>query len=1585
MKRPSTNSSSPVASLQTRSGSTLLVVIALLGLLALLGFAFYTFAAQERATAENFANEARVLSVPEEAHSLFDWPLQQLILGPDDAVYNSVLWGGRHSLVPNMVGRDGIPFNGEGVNLASSAGIPIVDRDYDNSADVSQDLLSVVDSPTANIGTKWGIGKSLIPLASRTIPEPDTDYSYPDINHMALSYDGFALDFSNGRKRVFIPSFLRPQYLRSGSTTIADWYNNPGAVPASKSFRPHPDHEFIDSTGATTGIKRFIQTQTEADGLGLVRPFSFQPIDETGSATNGGKLGIWTADPELTLNLDVDTDGDEIRESILLDLGYPPIRRGDGKLMVPLFAIQVRDLNGLINLNASNATNTKSLVSTSPSDMMTREFGADAAGNPRYLSSSNQGQTPFEINSVYGLTANPNSVTNGDLAQHRYFLKSFYADRTPLSSRELANLEWFFRTNGRVTYDPGTAELASLTSSMYFSDMSTAITGISPGLLGDPSRMLAVMAGNGGGLPGAGVVGNNDNANTSSPTFPFTWTNPNAAVPSFGVPLDYQGAGDIVTNVATDYGKRLNFQTRTSLATIGPNRWLAYKKYHTLGDVALTASTFSTQLLPASDPGFNHLQDDAAEIIVDGEALSYTKTLASGNATRNAVENDAVFGPLETGFLHESETDSTAIAGVSRLADLMPINMLLSPSAKDIRPQFTTVSLDRREYSKATTTLSVSSSPPLPTVLRGWESDVFNYTGTRPYRPLVWYHMSGVSSLKSKQFRLSVNQLLVDQIGDPFPLGAPTTLAFRDLIAHPTTGVTNAPVTPVAFSTLATGAAQEYLARRDRQALARDIYVLLYLYGGNQDDNALTTAGSTLYTDLQLKEMAQYAANLVDASDRDNVMTRFEYDKDLSNGWGLDDDPYTTSDAERAEVWGVEQQQLTLSEALAIKADKVVTTVGALPYDHPATEYDDKLDRFFTYIDIQSSAPYDVSFSNESWQIRLLPKGPTTPTADERRLTLLPGAGQVNAGSTFSILSAGDADNVDGMGMVRPSYFMVDPNYVTSGAAAVQRVAPRTVPTSKLDLIADLPTKFRMTDGNSVSKTALGDLLNTTNADGTNVSAVIVKLMRRANPYRTPPTTGILLQEQDNPWIEVDRMQMPSIGTAGLKVFTLTETTDATTAPPNSLSDKLKLLTSRYRSEPFAADAEADVLAANASPASGVNYLGGAKPELSAVDPPTFASVVYPPTAAAKYAQVHLDRPFASLGELFELPVTGPGVYQTTDLWYESAETWHLTKALGRSNKSPQAQSTDHSRGFTGYAKFLQTDNRWYRLLEFLEVPSPLHRHPDLLTFSTATGSAGLALPTNFGWPRTPGLLNPNMIRHPNVLAGLLDDNRVLNLPAASGTFLPTRDGSDSATYGPRDWWVEFLRSRDSADGSTLDPVTNLFVPGVAAAKPFRGFNFTARGTNSVNDTVLRSLPADSGTDRRALFEIGQLTEHQTANSNLDSSAKNRLISKLLNNVSPRSNSYGVFIAVQYFEAADVGTAAAPIIRVGGRITGTPTQRGFFVVDRTGVVEQFKNLAAASVNPVSTTTFSLKPDTSTTATPNGVDWQRLVLFRQTLN
>ena len=92
---------------------------------------------------------------------------------------------------------------------------------------------------------------------------------------------------------------------------------------------------------------------------------------------------------------------------------------------------------------------------------------------------------------------------------------------------------------------------------------------------------------------------------------------------------------------------------------------------------------------------------------------------------------------------------------------------------------------------------------------------------------------------------------------------------------------------------------QEWLARYDRQRLARDIYTLLYLTGGGNDAINYATASNQpvagvrpVYTDDQFREMAQFAVNLVDALDPDTNITVFEYDKDLSNGWNLDDNAY---------------------------------------------------------------------------------------------------------------------------------------------------------------------------------------------------------------------------------------------------------------------------------------------------------------------------------------------------------------------------------------------------------------------------------------------------------------------------------------------------------------------------------------------------------------------------------------------------------------------------------------------------------------------------------------------------------------------
>ena len=104
-----------------RRGSTLMIVMVLMGMLALIGVLFYTFAAQERSNAEYYSDAAKEPAASGlTADALFDWGLEQIIVGTDVRLTNSALWGSRHSLLSNMLGfgsnapGDLHVFNGQG-------------------------------------------------------------------------------------------------------------------------------------------------------------------------------------------------------------------------------------------------------------------------------------------------------------------------------------------------------------------------------------------------------------------------------------------------------------------------------------------------------------------------------------------------------------------------------------------------------------------------------------------------------------------------------------------------------------------------------------------------------------------------------------------------------------------------------------------------------------------------------------------------------------------------------------------------------------------------------------------------------------------------------------------------------------------------------------------------------------------------------------------------------------------------------------------------------------------------------------------------------------------------------------------------------------------------------------------------------------------------------------------------------------------------------------------------------------------------------------------------------------------------------
>lgn len=94
----------------------------------------------------------------------------------------------------------------------------------------------------------------------------------------------------------------------------------------------------------------------------------------------------------------------------------------------------------------------------------------------------------------------------------------------------------------------------------------------------------------------------------------------------------------------------------------------------------------------------------------------------------------------------------------------------------------------------------------------------------------------------------------------------------------------------------------------ERQKYAKHLYSLLYVI-----------AGGTAVTGTTPAQLAQWAVNVVDFRDADSVMTGFEYDNNLANGWTVDGKLTTTSttnEPDRAVVWGLERPEILVTETV---------------------------------------------------------------------------------------------------------------------------------------------------------------------------------------------------------------------------------------------------------------------------------------------------------------------------------------------------------------------------------------------------------------------------------------------------------------------------------------------------------------------------------------------------------------------------------------------------------------------------------------------------------------------------------------------
>ena len=424
--------------LNKRRGSTLIIVLALLGLLTMLGFVFFTFASQERENAENFSEALK--EVQESPDDGFNYALQTMLLGPPQGRYNSAITA-HHSIVQNLAGTDSRPLTGAGRTIGQ--------------------IIQTI--PESNNGGQAVAGLSLsvaarqgFPVNSRTNPLPgaDVDYDYVDHNSVFLGYVGTTVRqvLSSGvleQIPVIIPSYFRPAFMPDTTGTRPlnpNWHGGTsltGMPRSDMTFRPHPEHVYVTRQGQPivsggSPIRRFLHPANDSGIIsslpGGSGPFPFTPTANVdGDPSIDGQMGVLTS-PTAELNpasgvsqltifeLDVDNDGDGTPDSNWMDLDYSLLEDpATGAKYTLLHAALVVDMDSLINLNTSG--NIANLHKTPASfrhasaplgdSYSTSIPQTSLQGRTKSISESDLGLTPSEINPTWPmLRPTPGTVTS---------------------------------------------------------------------------------------------------------------------------------------------------------------------------------------------------------------------------------------------------------------------------------------------------------------------------------------------------------------------------------------------------------------------------------------------------------------------------------------------------------------------------------------------------------------------------------------------------------------------------------------------------------------------------------------------------------------------------------------------------------------------------------------------------------------------------------------------------------------------------------------------------------------------------------------------------------------------------------------------------------------------------------------------------------------------------------------------------------------------------------------------------------------------------------------------------------------------
>lgn len=1468
--------------------------------------------------------------------------------------------------------------------------------------DINNLAVAHVDSVQITANDPTQVIPVIIPSFHRPqyLRDPSSGLPYPNGPTNALpNYPGWDLDV-NLAGRVLRPN---PGHRVAGTTLPR--FMGPG--PDGQPGRANVDD---DGNGVVDDDAELGWSNTD-DRFGLM-VYTLQELQANSALRdplrdpNGDGLnryqGVWSFtgpvsnvnDPLLSsIEYDVDNRGSGIRDGIWLDLGAPIITLPDGRKAVPMFSYTVLPADGLINVNT--AGNVAGLASGQ------LDLGKSSLSSLP-ISQSNFGASPAEINPFWALTGDPQSTaflnppvsaTNPSTAlqQHRAFLKytdisSGNAAQFTIGRVEMANLESLFLKWGRPRYTvttSGTNENSVVTDAIEgaWGELTQLVNGASAAPFNNPTAWLPFpRPGNRvGGTAGQTYVPadqGDDNFNqftglsvdasnnatfadmhpqlaAQQPNTRYTQGSGPFAIWSFGHPFDYVGGGDWLQMSPSGNGMVANLIADPNNPQ-GSYRWLQYERFMA-GSVWGTAQSVQLSL---STNGFG-LLDEPSEMIADRR---YRKPGV-----------DQTFAPDEIFALHASQGDFAASSQGSRLRQLAPFNFENSLQAAATRKRFTTDSYDRTQNGfrpdplrpwEYNADIDGNSRLEFPPAMAGGLAP--NEPYRQPVRAAIGAEIASTSFTQqnpqyagyNRQMRLDINRLATvaqmqggppnfeSQITQHTPTNTNFTenpVRFRRLTPHPPNpGQAAIPTFPGSVPpNISSAADQEFWARRDRQQMARDIYVMLYTLGGaTAVGNPLANGGGQIYQDWQLREMAQFAVNVVDALDPDDVITTFEYDTILSNGWDRDDNPFTTTDAQdralqsgaEAVVYGVEEQKLTLSEVLCI--NQKASPSGN---DHPATAYDDTVsDRWFTQVELQNISPFAVDLANGGWRISVR-KGAGLPRVSSVvfKQDAKNNSSSISAGALYTIGTRARDDlqldvftDTNGNQVVRSSDVRVDFDAARDGAfnlvaPALTEATPPVAnedraPMCNLDLVHNRDydknyfQQFDYVSGTqdvSTNPAYRGQLVS-----GTNFTAgdpVEIVLERRVHLGRAAPQVYTPAFDDDNPWVIVDIFRLNGDVSQAALPTVLNITTG--TAPQTDIQMYLSNLFSTERGVPLdRATTQQRTMALIA------NSVGLQNSNI--------------PATPQRIWQPHFDRDFTSVMDLLTVPLYGPN--RLTERLVRNGQLQLQDQAV----LSPPEQAPAAS---VALAKFLQPthpsgdanfDNRWYRILELFEVPSPLNetiaaRYPNVLREQIT---------------RVPGKLQLNALSSRENLLALLDDPNTFNL-----------SGNDILDP-QRDWWYQFLRSRDG-----FDPLTQVNLPGSAASHPFRDLSLLTNGNSAVESTensLLRSLPADRidqnanlstatafnapPTSFRRMFEARKFSDIQGPNE-VDYYSHTRLLRKTVNNSTNRGNVFMVWITAGFFQAYQPDPNNPTAVVIGKELEDQNRRRGFFVVDRSLLEEAY--------------------------------------------